>query len=160
MSIWTRRLWEAGPIEAGWAQEQGLEASTLVGGRDDQVYMYEDPLGAAGGWGGRSIYHPYQDPVGKRGCKLGLSGANWADYQPSKLATFQVAMWAVLGAESHLAPESREEQAAPGPGASENQARREAGLLAPGLEGSLCLWVGPRKQGCDLEGYDGKEPTK
>lgn len=66
----------------------------------------------------------------------------------------------MLGAESHLAPESQEEQASPGPGASENRAGREAGLLAPGLEGLLCLRVGPRKQGCDLEGCDGKEPAK
>lgn len=38
---------------------------------------------------------------------------------------------------------------APVPEPVGNRARRKGGGLAPGLEGLLCLRLGPRKEGCD-----------
>ena len=48
----------------------------------------------------------------------------------------------------------------PGPGASGNGARRKAGVVASGLEGSLCLRVGSSNRVCEPEGWDGKEPAE
>ena len=62
--------------------EQGQGASPLVSRRDDQVYLREDPPGAARGRGGRSIYDLNRDPVSKRGCKSVLSWANWTGDHP------------------------------------------------------------------------------